>query len=58
MYDPNSGEVQCLSPAAAEVLERCDGSRSVAEVIEIFPPAVRAEAERCVRDIHRAGLLV
>jgi len=58
VYDPNSGEVQCLSPAAAEVLERCDGSRTVAEVVAIFPPAARSEAERCVQDIHRAGLLV
>ena len=53
-----SGEVQCLSPAAAEVLERCDGSRTVQEVVEIFPEPVRADAERCVREIARAGLLV
>jgi radical SAM superfamily enzyme YgiQ (UPF0313 family) len=58
VYDPRTGEVQCLSPAAAEVLERCDGSRTLAEVVEIFPQAVRAEAERCVHDIARAGLLV
>jgi len=58
VYDPASGEVQCLSPAAAEVLERCDGSRTLAEVVEIFPTAVRAEAERCVQEIARAGLLV
>jgi hypothetical protein len=58
VYDRETGEVQCLSPAAAEVLARCDGSRTVAEVVEIFPETVRAEAERCVRDIARAGLLV
>jgi radical SAM superfamily enzyme YgiQ (UPF0313 family) len=58
VYDPRTGEVQCLSPAAAEVLERCDGSRTVAQVVEVFPPDVRAEAERCVHDIARAGLLV
>ncbi len=58
VYDRESGEVQCLSPAAAEVLERCDGSRTVAEVVEIFPHEVRAEAERCVQEIARAGLLV
>jgi radical SAM superfamily enzyme YgiQ (UPF0313 family) len=58
VYDAASGEVQCLSPAAAEVLERCDGSRTLAEVVEIFPEDVRAEAERCVHDIARAGLLV
>ena len=58
VHDPASGEVQCLSPAAAEVLERCDGSRILAEVVEIFPATVRAEAERCVQEIARAGLLV
>ena len=58
VYDRDTGEVQCLSPAAAEVLARCDGSRTLAEVVEIFPHSVRAEAERCVHDIARAGLLV
>jgi hypothetical protein len=58
VYDTRTGEVQCLSPAAAEVLARCDGSRTLAQVVEIFPPSARAEAERCVHDIARAGLLV
>jgi len=58
VYDPDSGEVQCLSPAAAEVLARCDGRRTLAEVVEIFPQDVRADAERCVHEIARAGLLV
>jgi hypothetical protein len=57
VYNPASGEVQCLSPAAAEVLERCDGSRTLAQVIEVFPEPVRADAERCVQEIARAGLL-
>lgn len=57
VYDRASGEVQCLSPAAAEVLERCDGSRTLEQVVEIFPHEVRAEAERCVHEIARAGLL-
>jgi len=58
VYDPDTGEVQCLSPAAAEVLARCDGTRTLAEVVEVFPEPVRADAERCVHDIARAGLLV
>ena len=58
VYDPESGEVQCLSPAAAEVLSRCDGARTLAQVVEVFPETVRADAERCVQDIARAGLLV
>jgi radical SAM superfamily enzyme YgiQ (UPF0313 family) len=56
VYDPATGEVQCLSPAAAEVLSRCDGSRTLAEVVEVFPEPVRPEAERCVHEIARAGL--
>jgi hypothetical protein len=58
VYDPATGEVQCLSPGAAEVLERCNGSRTLQQVVEIFPEPVRADAERCVREIARAGLLV
>jgi len=58
VYNRATGEVQCLSPAAAEVLGRCDGSRTLEEVVAIFPADVRAEAERCVHEIARAGLLV
>ncbi len=57
VYNPATGEVQCLSPAAAEVLERCDGSRTLAEVVAVFPETVRADAARCVEAIARAGLL-
>jgi radical SAM superfamily enzyme YgiQ (UPF0313 family) len=57
VYDPESGEVQCLSPAAAEVLGRCDGRRTLEEVVAVFPEPVRPEAERCVQAIARAGLL-
>jgi hypothetical protein len=57
IYNPRSGEVRCFSPAAAEVLQRCNGSRTLTEVIEIFPEPHRDAAQRCVEDIAHAGLL-
>jgi hypothetical protein len=56
VYNPSSGEVQCLSPAAAELLVRCDGSRTLEEVVELVPAEHRPDAERCVLEIARAGL--
>jgi hypothetical protein len=57
VYNPASGELQTLSPAAAEVLFRCDGSRTLEQVVEVFPEEVRDDAARCVREAARAGLL-
>ena len=56
VYNPVSGEIQCLSPAAAELLLRCDGSRTVEEVVELVPAEYRSDAERCVHEIARSGL--
>ncbi len=56
MYDPATGEVQCFSAAAALLLERCDGTRTVEQVIEIVPHEVRSEAMRCVEDMQKARL--
>jgi hypothetical protein len=57
VYDPRSGELQCLSPAAAMLLDRCDGSRSLDQVLEPVPRAARPDAERCVREMADLGLL-
>ena len=57
VYDPATAEVRCLSPAAAELLSRCDGSRTVEQVVEVIPTAHRADAERCLAEISDAGLL-
>ena len=57
VYDPASGELQSLSPAAAMLLERCDGRRSLSEVIAPVPAHARADAERCVREMAERGLL-
>jgi hypothetical protein len=58
VYNPLTAELQALSPAAAELLARCDGTRTLDQVVEVFPAEHRADAERCVHDIARAGLLV
>lgn len=56
VYDPSTGEVQCFSAAAALLLERCDGTRTVEQVVEIVPHAVRGDALRCVEDMRKARL--
>jgi hypothetical protein len=57
LYDPRTGELQCLSPAAALLLERCDGARSLDQILEPIPPEARDDAERCVRELAALGLL-
>ena len=57
IYNPHTGEVQSLSRAAVDLLARCDGSRSVEQVVEVFPAEVRADAQRCLHEISSAGLL-
>lgn len=57
LYNPNTGELQSLSPAAAELLERCNGARSLDEVIEVYPEEVRPHALEAIQVISQAGLL-
>lgn len=56
-YDSVTGELRCLSPAAAEVLLRCDGLRSVEEVIDIFPPEAHGDARACLDELAGARLI-
>jgi len=58
VYNPLTAELQALTPAAAELLERCDGTRTLDQVVEVFPAEHRDEAKSCVHEIARAGLLV
>lgn len=58
VYNPHTGEVQCLSPATADLLARCDGSRSLDEVVEVYPEEVRPQAREALAAISQAGLLV
>lgn len=57
VLDTESGETHSLSPAAAALLERCDGARDLEAVVEIIPAPHRAAAVQCVRDLAEAGLL-
>ena len=44
VLDTASGETHSLSPAAAALLERCDGTRDLESVVEIIPAPHRAAA--------------
>jgi radical SAM superfamily enzyme YgiQ (UPF0313 family) len=56
VYDPRTGELQCFSAAAAMLLERCDGTRTPEQIVEIVPHHARTEALRCVEDMRKARL--
>jgi hypothetical protein len=38
------------------LLERCDGTRTLEQVVEIIPAPHRPDAARCVEDMATAGL--
>lgn len=57
VHDRTTGEVRALSPAAALVLERCNGERTQEEILEIFPTEVRADAATCLTELAGAGLI-
>ncbi len=57
VHDRASGEIHALSPAAAELLERCDGRRTLDAVVAVVPDEHRAAARACLRDLSAAGLL-
>jgi hypothetical protein len=57
VYDRRTGEVQSFTTAAALLLERCDGTRTLEQIVEIIPAPHRREAARCVEQLASAGLL-
>ena len=57
VFDPQSGEVQTLSPAAYALFQRCDGSRDPQRVVEIIPEPHRAAAREFLVELTRSGLL-
>ena len=57
VYDPHSGELRTLSPAAALLFARCDGTRTLDELVSIFPSEARREAQACLTELSRAGLI-
>jgi len=56
LYNASSGEIHCLSPAAADLLERCDGERTLDEVLALLDAEIRPDAQRCLEDLEKAGL--
>jgi radical SAM superfamily enzyme YgiQ (UPF0313 family) len=58
IYDRASGELRAVTPDAAELLARCDGKRTVEQVVELVPQPHRAAALACVRELAEAGMLV
>ncbi|HED65545.1 MAG TPA: radical SAM protein [Planctomycetes bacterium] len=57
LYNARTAEVQCLSPAAADLLERCDGRRSPEEIVSVYPEEVRPQALAALETISKAGLI-
>lgn len=57
VYDARTAEVTSFSAAAAMLLERCDGTRTLEQIVEIVPAPHRADAARCVHDLARGGWL-
>jgi hypothetical protein len=57
LHDPARGEVHALSPAADALLARCDGRRTVAEVLADLPAEAHADARACLAQLAAAGLL-
>ncbi len=37
IYDSSSAQVHCLTLAAAQLLDRCDGTETLEEIIDSFP---------------------
>jgi hypothetical protein len=49
--------VRSVSPAVLELFDRCDGTRTTEQVVEIIPAPHRADAERCLAELAGHGLL-
>lgn len=57
LYAADLGEVHALTPAAAELLARCDGRRSLEAVLDPVPVPHRNDARRCLAELAAAGLI-
>ncbi len=58
VYDVETGEIHCLTPAAADLLESCDGEKTIDEIVALFPPDAREAAITCLDDLAVARLLI
>jgi len=57
VHDRRTGELHTLTPAAALVLGRCDGSRTPEQVVEVVPEPHREAALACIEELSRAKLV-
>jgi hypothetical protein len=57
LYNAATGEIHCLSPAAADLLEQCDGERTLEDVLALVDAEHRSDAERCLEELERARLI-
>ena len=61
-YDPGSDQLHQLNPAAALIVELCDGSRTPDEIgrllAPILPEGKSGEVERWIAETSKTGLLV
>jgi radical SAM superfamily enzyme YgiQ (UPF0313 family) len=57
VYNRRTGEVHALSPAAADLLARCDGERTLAELLQSVPAEAHADARACLDSMSRLGLV-
>ncbi|MCE9594354.1 MAG: B12-binding domain-containing radical SAM protein [Planctomycetes bacterium] len=57
IYDRASGELRAITPDVAELLDRCDGARTLEQVVEVVPQPHRDAALACVREMAQAGML-
>lgn len=57
IYDSRRSLVHSLSLAAAELLDRCNGARSVAQILDPLDDALRPQGRACLEDLARSGLL-
>ena len=57
LYNRRSGECHSLSPAAAQLLTRCDGTRSLEQVVELVPEPHREQALDCIIELSTLGLI-
>lgn len=57
LFAPSTAEIHALSDAAKDLLDACDGRRSVREILALLPEEQRAAARDALRELARAALL-
>ena len=53
VHDPVNGKVHVLNASAARILQRCDGTTTLATIVDEIVAATGAPRERVERDLAR-----